>query len=55
LKKDFLSLNPRKDQKQQVDGAYERQKGKVKQRIAHLERKRANMEQKRISLTLGKG
>ena len=46
LKKDFLELNPRKDQKARVDAAYEKQKGKLKQKIAHLEKKKAQLENK---------
>merc|ERR1719283_786882 len=46
LKKDFLELNPRKDQKARVDAAYEKQKAKIKQKISHLERKRLNLENK---------
>ena len=46
LKKDFLELNPRKDQKARVDAAYEKQKAKLKQKISQLERKKLHMENK---------
>ena len=46
LKKHFLELNPRKDQKARVDAAYEKQKSKLKAKIAQLDKKKAHLEQK---------
>jgi len=46
LKKDFLELNPRRDQKARIDAAYEKQKSKLKQKIAQLEKKKVHMENK---------
>ena len=46
LKKHFLELNPRKDQKARVDAAYEKQKSKLKAKIGQLDKKKAHLENK---------
>ena len=46
LRQDFLKLAPNKVQKPRIDAAYEKQKQKIKEKIASLERKKQTLEQK---------
>ena len=46
LRQDFLKLAPNKVQKPRIDAAYEKQKQKIKEKIAALERKKQTLEQK---------
>lgn len=45
-KNDFLSLNPRDDQKKRVEASYQKQKMKINENIQKLERKKQKLEGK---------
>lgn len=46
VKSDFLSLNPRDDQKKRVEASYQKQKQKINENIQKLERRKQKLEGK---------